>query len=156
MTASAPGTGASDLGLSGTGASDPAASDLGMSGTGPSDDGVTRRLGIVPTTVAIAALLINVAGLAAAACAPEAPVKSPETLAVEEKAGDFLDYYEEVLRLSKRFTAQPYSFQAALNELPGTHVTDEEWEAWTRPHRDDAVDLALRLEAVIADLAQQK
>ncbi|NNE44306.1 MAG: hypothetical protein HKN12_08845, partial [Gemmatimonadetes bacterium] len=71
-------------------------------------------------------------------------------------AGDFLDYYEEVLRLSRTYTAHPDSFQTALNDLPGTHLTDEEWEAWTAPYRDDSAALAARLEAVIADLAQTK
>lgn len=103
--------------------------------------------------IALAALLGTVP---LAACGPDPPARSPETLAVEERAGDFLDYYEEVLRLSRRYTAHPDSFQTALNGLPGTHLTDEEWEAWTAPYREDAETVATRLEAVIADLAKPR
>lgn len=101
---------------------------------------------------AAAALLLALGG--AAACGPGEPVRSAQTLAVEEKAGDFLDYYEEVLRLARRYTAYPDSFQTALDALPGSHLSDEEWEAWTAPYREDAAGMAMRLEAVIADLAR--
>jgi hypothetical protein len=91
--------------------------------------------------------------VAAGACADAEPQRSPETLAAERKAGDFLDYYEEVLRLARRHAAFPDSFRTALDSLPGTHLTDEEWQAWTEPYRDDPGRLADRLEDVIADLS---
>lgn len=73
--------------------------------------------------------------------------------AVDEKAGGtFLDYYEEVLRLAQRHAAEPDSFRAGLDALPGSHLTDEEWEAWTAPYSGDPQPLAERLEKVIADL----
>jgi len=78
--------------------------------------------------------------------------RSPATLAVEEVAGDFLDYYAIVLRLSARYSAEPDSFRAALDSLPGSHLTDEEWDAWTAPYREHPALLADRLEEVIAEL----
>lgn len=86
-------------------------------------------------------------------CAGEPAVeRSAETLAVEEAAGDFLDYYREVLRLSARYEAHPDSFRTALDSLPGSHLTDGEWEAWTAPYREHPNALADRLEEVIAEL----
>lgn len=96
--------------------------------------------------------------LLAAGCSrePPPPAKSPETVAVEEIAGDFLDYYEQVLRLSRRHVASPDSFQVAVAALPGSRLTDEQWEAWTAPYRAEPDRLAERLEKVIADLATVK
>lgn len=99
-----------------------------------------------------AAALLALAG--SPACGPEEAVHSPETVAVEEKAGDFLDYYEDVLRLARRYPMHPDSFQTALDSLPGSHLSDEEWDAWTAPHRANAVQMAERLEEVIAELAR--
>lgn len=93
-------------------------------------------------------------GAAWPGCEGKGPVRSPETLAVEEKAGDFLDYYETVLELSRRHAAWPDSFRAALDSLPGSHLTDEEWKAWTAPYREDPSRMADRLEDVIARLSR--
>jgi hypothetical protein len=82
--------------------------------------------------------------------------KSPETLAIEERAGDFLDYYEQVLHLSRRYVSEPDSFQTALDALPGSHLSHEEWEVWTAPYREHPGRLADHLEKVIADLATVK
>ena len=82
----------------------------------------------------------------------ETKTKSPPTIAVEEKAGDFLDYYTEVLRLSQEYSAHPDSFRIALDALPGSHLTEEEWEAWTEPYRDHPREVSKRLEKIIADL----
>lgn len=101
-------------------------------------------------TAAVTSLL----AAAGSGCEEPAPVRSPETLAVEAKAGSFLDYYEEILTLSRRYAAFPDSFQAAVDSLPGSHLTDEEWEAWTTPYVDDAGPLAERLEKVIAELSK--
>ena len=96
--------------------------------------------------------------LATGACqeedGPPAPQKSPEALAVEAKAGDFLAYYQEVIVLSRRHAAHPDSFQIAIRELPGSQLTVEEWEAWTEPYRDDARLLTVRLETTIANLGR--
>jgi hypothetical protein len=93
--------------------------------------------------------------LAAGGCRDVAPeVRSPETLAVEEKAGSFLDYYEAVLLASRRYSASPDSFRAFVDSLPGSHLTDEEWEAWTAPYERDAGPLAERLEEVIGELSR--
>jgi len=85
---------------------------------------------------------------------PAMPPKSPEALAVEEKAGDFLAYYEEVIVLSRRHAAHPDSFQIALKELPGSNLTTEEWEAWTESYRGDPRQLTVRLETAIANLGR--
>jgi hypothetical protein len=79
--------------------------------------------------------------------------KDPDTLAVEEKAGDYREYYEQVVRLARVHAAQPDSFRIALDALPGSHLTDEEWEAWTRPYVEEPGALADHLEKVLADLA---
>jgi hypothetical protein len=98
--------------------------------------------------------LVALVALGAADCRePETP-RSPETIAVEEKAGSFLDYYEEVLTLARRHAAHPDSFRAALDSLPGSHLTDEEWRAWTAPYETDAAALAERLEKTIGELSQ--
>ena len=97
-------------------------------------------------------------GAVAAGCdeidQPPMPPKSPEALAVEEKAGDFLAYYEEVIVLSRRHAAHPDSFQIALRELPGSNLTDEEWRAWTEPYQNDPRLLTVRLETTIANLGR--
>lgn len=95
-------------------------------------------------------------GASSACDAPEpAPVRSEETRAVEAEAGDFLDYYDEVLSLARTYAAQPDSFRAALAELPGSHLTEEQWDAWTEPYADDPVHLASHIEALLAKLASQ-
>lgn len=78
--------------------------------------------------------------------------RTPETQAVEEIAGDFLDYYQELLHLSNRYSSHPDSFQAAVDSLPGSHLTEEQWDAWTAPYRDHPALLASRLEGVMAEL----
>jgi len=78
--------------------------------------------------------------------------KSPQTIEVEKRAGDFLDYYGEVLRLSQEYAAHPDSFRAALDSLPGSHLSEKEWEAWIAPYRDDPREISERLEKIIADL----
>lgn len=84
---------------------------------------------------------------------PGTPAKSPETLAVEATAGDFIDYYDEVLNLARTHAAEPDSFRAALDRLPGSHLTEQEWEAWTRPYRQEPDALADRLEKAIAEMS---
>ena len=78
--------------------------------------------------------------------------RSPETQAIDVIAGDFLDYYEELLYLSNLYSAHPDSFQAAVDSLPGSHLSDEQWEAWTAPYREHPDQLADRLEQVMAEL----
>ena len=82
---------------------------------------------------------------------PSVP-KSPETIQVESRAGDFLDYYGEVLRLSHDYAAHPDSFRAAIDSLPGSHLSEKEWEAWIAPYRDDPRVVSERLEKIIAGL----
>ena len=103
-------------------------------------------------SVIVAATLAVFAGGTLAACEKSPPPlpREPDTLAVEEKAGDFLDYYEEVLRLTRAHPAQADSFRAALAALPGSHLDDEEWEAWTRPYRAHPDRLANRVEEILA------
>ena len=93
--------------------------------------------------------------LALAACdlRPSPPPRSPGTRAAEAKAGDFADYYSEVVRLSRVHAAQPDSFRAAVAALPGSRLTDEEWDAWVAPYRDRPERLAVRLEEVISTVA---
>ena len=91
-----------------------------------------------------------------AGCSDDGAVeRSPDTRAVEVIAGDFLDYYEELLHLSNRYSAHPDSFQAAIDSLPGSHLSDEQWEAWTAPYREQPAQLADRLEQVMAELRSQ-
>jgi hypothetical protein len=85
-----------------------------------------------------------------------APEKSPETLAIEERCGDFLDYYGEVIRLSRLHSAQSDSFRAAVDLLPGTHLSDEEWEAWTKPYLDRPGVLGERIAAVLTELGSTR
>jgi hypothetical protein len=106
---------------------------------------------MIPRAALLAAALLLLAG---ADCREPETVRSPATLAAEEKAGNFLDYYEEVLMLSRRHAASPDSFRAALDALPGSHLSEREWQAWTAPYELDAGPLAERLEEVIADLSQ--
>jgi hypothetical protein len=89
----------------------------------------------------------------AAGCGREGVVeRSPETLAVEETAGDFIDYYGTVLHLATRYASHPDSFRAALDSLPGSHLTDEQWAAWTAPYREHPSLLADRLEEKLAEV----
>lgn len=81
------------------------------------------------------------------------PARSTETAEVERKAGDFADYWVEVLRLSRRHSAHPDSFAAALRQLPGSQLTEEEWEAWTKPYREDPRGLAAKLEEAMSTTA---
>ena len=101
--------------------------------------------------VSLAALLATLAGCETKPAAP----KAPETIEVEKRAGDFLDYYGEVLRLSHEYAAHPDSFRAALDSLPGSHLSEKEWEAWIAPYRDDPRVVSERLEKVIAGLKQE-
>jgi hypothetical protein len=75
---------------------------------------------------------------------------------VEATCGDFLDYYDAVLQAARRHSAEPDSFRAALDSLPGSHLTEDEWRAWTEPYRSDPRRLANRLEEIIADLSSAK
>jgi len=109
-----------------------------------------RRSGALTALVLLA---LPAVGTTVPGCGHEEPVRSSETLAVEEKAGDFLDYYETVLDLSRRYAARPDSFRAALDSLPGSHLDDEEWEAWTAPYRENPSRMADRLEEVIGRLS---
>ncbi len=91
-------------------------------------------------------------GLGPGCGADEAPIaKSPQTLAIEKEAGDFLDYYAEVLRLAQEHAAEPDSFRIALDALPGTHLDEEAWSVWTQPYRDDPRRFSDRLERIIAE-----
>lgn len=72
---------------------------------------------------------------------------------MEAKAGDFADYWAEVLRLARRHAAHPDSFRTALDALPGSHLTDEEWAAWTAPYEAAPHHLADALEEAIATVA---
>ncbi len=94
--------------------------------------------------------------LLVAGCGGDDPgpiAKSPELLAVEGKAGDFLDYYEEVTRLARQYAADADSFRIGLDALPGSHLTDAEWSAWTAPYEEEPGHLADRIERVLTDLA---
>jgi hypothetical protein len=87
------------------------------------------------------------------ACGPDdrpAP-KASETIAVEARAGDFLDYYARVLQLAQAHASAPDSFRAALDSLPGSHLDEKEWEAWTRPYRENPSRLADQLERILAE-----
>lgn len=114
------------------------------------------RMGRIGRRAGVVALALFASGAGGSGCDREGPVRSGETLAVQEKAGDFLDYYEAVLELSRRHAAWPDSFRAALDSLPGSHLTDEEWEAWTEPYREDPSRMADRLEEVIARLSRPR
>ncbi len=91
---------------------------------------------------------------------PAPPPLDPQTAAaaaaVEEKAGSFLEYYATVLDLAQRHTAQPDSFVAELERLPGTHLTEDEWNAWVAPHAADPRPMADELEALLAELASRR
>jgi hypothetical protein len=109
-------------------------------------------------------IAIAIAGAACDGSAPDVPrsaetraadARSAETRAAEAKAGDFLDYYDEVLRLARRYAAEPDSFRTALTELPGSHLTEEEWDAWTEPYAQDPVHLASHVERLLAEMASQ-
>jgi len=101
---------------------------------------------------AFAALAVLGAALAGGCESPKAAPKSPQTIEVEKRAGDFLDYYGEVLHLSQEYAAHPDSFRAAIDSLPGSHLNEKEWEAWIAPYRDDPRQVSERLEKIIADL----
>jgi hypothetical protein len=81
------------------------------------------------------------------------PAKSSETAEVERKAGDFADYWAEVVQLSRRHSAHPDSFAAALRALPGSQLTEEEWASWTKPYREDPRGLAAKLEEAMATVS---
>lgn len=102
--------------------------------------------------LAFAALAALGAALAGGCESPKAAPKSPQTIEVEKRAGDFLDYYGEVLRLSQEYAAHPDSFRTAIDSLPGSHLSEKEWEAWIAPYRDDPRKVSERLEKIIADL----
>ena len=119
-----------------------------------------RRTVAGPIAGAIAPMLMLALMLAPASTlvgcggdAPEPIAKSPATLAAEEKAGDFLDYYENVTRLARRYAADADSFRIGLDALPGSHLSDEEWSAWTAPYEEEPGRLAERIEQVLTDLA---
>lgn len=106
------------------------------------------------TSVSVPLALLALLALATACVrGGDEPPKAPDTLAVEAEAGPFPDYMEQVLRLARRHGADPDSFRVALDALPGSHLTDEEWEAWTRPSRENPAPLADRIEEVLTDLA---
>jgi hypothetical protein len=105
-----------------------------------------RRVPLVPIAATIVA-----AALGGCGDREKVVVKSADTLAVEARAGVFLDYYTAVLDLAQRHATKPDSFRVALEALPGTHLDDREWEAWTRPYRDAPEGLAERLEKTIAE-----
>ena len=65
----------------------------------------------------------------------------------------FLDYYEDVTRLARRYAADADSFRIGLDALPGSHLSDEEWSAWTAPYEEEPGRLAERIEQVLTDLA---
>jgi hypothetical protein len=103
------------------------------------------------------ATLLAVASILHAGCGPleGRPAKTSATAEVERKVGDFADYWAEVVRLSRTYSAHPDSFAAALKELPGSRLTEEEWEAWTKPYRDDPRGLAVKLEDAMATVTRE-
>jgi hypothetical protein len=103
-----------------------------------------------PSRTAVVAMLV--AG-GFAACSEPRPPRAPETVAVERKAGDFADYYAEVLRLATRHASDPDSFRAALDALPGSHLSEAEWRAWAAPYGETPGELATKLEEAIATVA---
>ncbi len=103
--------------------------------------------------VRVAAAVVVLAGAAGCGAGDRPAPRSAETRAVESKAGDFAAYWAEVLRLARRHAAHPDSFRAAVDSLPGSHLTDEEWAAWTAPYAEDPGTLADSLEAAIATVA---
>jgi hypothetical protein len=116
---------------------------------------IERRRAASPALLFLALLGIH-SWLLACSGSEVGPLRSRETRAVEEIAGDFLDYYARVLLLAKRHSANPDSLRAALDSLPGTHLSEEQWEAWTKPFRDDPEKLADRLEEVITALSARQ
>ena len=100
--------------------------------------------------ILVPALLLPVAGCR---LRDTAPPRSAETRAVEAKAGDFADYWADVLRLARRHAAQPDSFRIALDRLPGSHLTHEEWRAWVAPYETAPGELADSLEEAITTVA---
>ncbi|GJM45162.1 MAG: hypothetical protein DHS20C21_20040 [Gemmatimonadota bacterium] len=91
----------------------------------------------------------------------DGPRADAETIAasraIDEKAGsDFLGYYEDVILLAQRYSAHPDSFRVALEALPGSRLTDEEWEAWVAPYAEDPRPVAAHLEEVIASLSVRR
>lgn len=107
----------------------------------------SRLAGRRTVRLIVAVVIVSALG----ACGRRAE-KSPATLAAEKKAGDFADYWAEVVRLSRRHVAHPDSFRAAVDSLPGTHLTDAEWEAWIAPYRDHPGKLASKLEETMAEV----
>jgi hypothetical protein len=82
------------------------------------------------------------------------PAKSRDTLAVEAKAGDFADYWAEVLKLSRRYIARPDSFRIALEALPGSQLSEAEWNAWVEPYHKDPLRLAGKIERAMAEMTE--
>lgn len=114
----------------------------------------TKRFRATAAALALAGLLLAALAACSGGDAGGAPPKDPATRAVEERVGDFVDYYDSVLRLARQYAAYPDSFRAGLDSLPGSHLSDEDWEAWTRPYRNDPAALHERLETVIANLGR--
>lgn len=100
-----------------------------------------------------------VAPLVLAACGPEdeprvdAATREAARAVEERVGGTFLDYYTEVVRLSRQYGAEPDSFRIALDALPGSHLSDEDWAAWTAPWSADTEILVERLDEATAGLA---
>lgn len=110
---------------------------------------------------AVGAWIVVAAALALAGCGRGGSRVDRSTRAAARAVdarvgGTFLEYYEDVLRLAQRYSAQPDSFRLALNALPGSHLTEEEWAAWTAPYAGDPEGLARRLERVIAELGMPR
>jgi hypothetical protein len=103
-------------------------------------------------TLVLVALALP-AGPSGCGLAERPPPRSAGTRAVDAKAGDFADYWAEVLRLSRRHAAHPDSFRMALDALPGSHLTDDEWAAWTAPYEGAPGSLARSLEEAMATVA---
>lgn len=78
------------------------------------------------------------------------PVIPPETAKLEDRAGPFLEYYEQVLRLAQRHAAHPDSFKLALDAMPGSHLDARAWDTWTQRERTNPKLFAEKLEAIIA------
>jgi hypothetical protein len=102
--------------------------------------------------------IVALLGGALAACGrddgpPVDPATRQAARAVEERVGGtFLDYYTEVVRLSRLYGAEPDSFRAALDSLPGSHLSDDDWAAWTAPYAGDLERLVDRLDEATAGL----
>jgi hypothetical protein len=110
-----------------------------------------RRWAVVLGTLAL--VLILGAGVFTRRSQDGGARRTEATAAVEAKAGDFADYWAEVLKLSRRYGASPDSFRAGLDALRGSHLTDAEWAAWVAPYRDAPDKLAAKMESTLAATA---